>query len=369
MPEIRAAEDGAALLLIAPGEAPRPIHPLWLRERCRTAHDLDPTTQQRLFNPATLPSTLAIRRVEASGQGRFFITFSDGHGATFDASNILAELPAYAEPGLPARLPWNASTAPAASIDWAACSDTRTFTAALENFLTLGYIILDNVPRREGAVLEVARRFGYPRETNFGTLFDVRSMPGANDLAYTPRALDPHTDNPYRAPVPGIQLLHCLSNQTQGGLSTLVDGLAVAEHLRANAPSHFDSLAATPVRFRFTDAAAELTATAPIIERGHAGQVAAIHYSPRLDFVPLLPHDTLTLFYAARAHFDRLLSSPAFERKFRLAEGQLIMFSNRRLLHGRTSYDPQEGTRHLQGCYIDADAPASLYRVLQRTAP
>jgi len=42
------------------------------------------------------------------------------------------------------------------------------------------------------------------------------------------------------------------------------------------------------------------------------------------------------------------------------------MFDNRRLLHGRTGFDPAEGIRHLQGCYIDIDAPRSWYRVLRR---
>ena len=34
-------------------------------------------------------------------------------------------------------------------------------------------------------MLTVARTFGYPRETNFGEVFDVRSVPDAIDLAYT----------------------------------------------------------------------------------------------------------------------------------------------------------------------------------------
>jgi len=45
----------------------------------------------------------------------------------------------------------------------------------------------------------------------------------------------------------------------------------------------------------------------------------------------------------------------------------MMMFDNNRVLHGRTSFDPSEGHRQLQGCYIDRDGPRSLYRVLQRT--
>ena len=46
--------------------------------------------------------------------------------------------------------------------------------------------------------------------------------------------------------------------------------------------------------------------------------------------------------------------------------GELLMMDNRRLLHGRTGFDPGEGVRYLQGCYIDMDGPRSLYRVVRR---
>ena len=48
-------------------------------------------------------------------------------------------------------------------------------------------------------------------------------------LAYTSLGLSPHTDNPYRKPVPCIQLLHCIINEVSGGHSTLVDGFKVAK--------------------------------------------------------------------------------------------------------------------------------------------
>ncbi len=208
--------------------------------------------------------------------------------------------------------------------------------------------------------------FGFPRETNFGLLFDVRSSPDAQDLAYTSLALDPHTDNPYRDPVPGIQLLHCLVNQTTGGLSTLVDGLAVAEAIAVEDQEAMDVLSRTKVRFRYNEDETELIESTPMIALGEDGGFSAIHYSPRLDAVPLLPRDELAAFYRARRVLDRMLRSERFELRFRLEAGDLVMFDNRRLLHGRTAFDPTEGLRHLQGCYIDSDGPRSLYRVLRR---
>ena len=230
-------------------------------------------------------------------------------------------------------------------------------------------MIFRGVPRDPGAVLDVARTLGVPRATNFGLLFDVRTQPSATDLAYTGLALDAHTDNPYRDPVPGIQLLHCLVNESTGGMSTLVDGFAVAEHLRLADPAAWKILSTTPVRFHYRDSGTELVHHAPMIELDSAGNFAGIRFSPRLDYVPLLQPAVLDEFYRARRVLDHLLRSDQFEIRFLLADGELVMFDNRRLLHGRTSFDPQQGIRHLQGCYIDVDSLLSLYRVLNRTTP
>jgi gamma-butyrobetaine dioxygenase len=233
-------------------------------------------------------------------------------------------------------------------------------------FLQYGFIVFSGVPREPKQVLQVARTFGFTRETNFGELFDVRSTPDAIDLAYTALHLDAHTDNPYRSPVPGVQLLHCLVNETSGGLSTLVDGFAVAAALEAREPEAFRILTSTPVRFRYRDKSTELVASAPPIELDVSGRPRTIHFSPRLDFVPLLQPAELSAYYRARRIFDRMLRGTEFEIRFLLNGGDLVMFDNQRLLHGRTGFDPAEGLRHLQGCYIDIDGPRSLYRVLRR---
>ena len=81
---------------------------------------------------------------------------------------------------------------------------------ALEAVLRVGFVLLSGVSAVPGRVLEVAASFGYVRETNYGRLFDVRVEPAPGNLAFTSRAIRPHTDNPYRDPAPTVQLLHCL---------------------------------------------------------------------------------------------------------------------------------------------------------------
>ncbi len=355
-------------LLVERDDGPRfAVHPIWLRERCQDAASMDPITGQRLQDPSDLDLDLHLMALTEPQPGRLHVRFSDGHEADFDAAELLAE--AALPPGqhdCPHAIHWTGGLERLPRADWRAEPPPAELAAWLELFLQYGFIIFSGVPSVPEQVLAVANTFGFTRVTNFGKLFDVRSTPDASDLAYTAIRLDAHTDNPYRSPVPGVQLLHCLVNETSGGLSTLVDGFAVAETLRDRDRDAFDILSSTPVRFRYRDPRTELVASAAPIEVDGGGRVRTIHFSPRLDFVPLAPPEALSRYYRARRVFDHMLRAPEFEIRFLLDAGDLVMFDNCRLLHGRTGFDPSEGLRHLQGCYIDIDGPRSLYRVLGR---
>ena len=212
MPEAVVVAEGAALVVRFANGAVLPIHPLWLRERCRDAASLDASTEQRLYNPSDLDSAVAITEIVELEAGVFEISFSDGPSTCFAATEIRAESCVGTSDTVPAPAPWNGTEAAPQPVDWLGCAKEDVQFAALDDFLVHGYIILRHVPSQQGAVLDVARCFGFPRETNFGLLFDVRSVPQANDLAYTPLALDPHTDNPYRAQVPGSSC--CIASRT-----------------------------------------------------------------------------------------------------------------------------------------------------------
>ncbi len=344
------------------------VHPIWLRERCQDAASMDRLTGQRLHDPSDLDLNLELTAVSEPAPGRLHVRFSDGHEAEFLAAELLAE--AALPPGrhdCPDEILWDGSLRELPRAQWRSDPDDALLGDWTRRFLQFGFIVFSGVPAQPNEVLKVAATFGFTRETNFGELFDVRSTPEASDLAYTSVHLDAHTDNPYRSPVPGVQLLHCLVNETSGGLSTLVDGFAVATALERRDPEAFRILTSTPVRFRYRDARTELVASAPPIELDVSGRLRTIHFSPRLDFVPLLPPERLTAYYRARRVFDHMLRDKEFEIRFLLGRGDLVMFDNCRLLHGRTGFDPREGLRHLQGCYIDIDGPRSIHRVLRRT--
>jgi len=352
-------------ILVRTGGTAMELPALWLRERCQDPAHLDPHTQQRLFDPHRLPDDLVLVHVEERGEDRAWLVFSDGYSGEYELSRLADDLDL--EDGLPREVPWRADLPlETISVDGRALESAEARLKSVTTLLTHGVVIIRHLPTDPECILDVARRFGYVRETNFGRLFEVYSRPGSNDLAYRPVPLGAHTDNPYREPVPGVQLLHCLVNETQGGWSTLVDSLSVAEALQEEDPEGLRLLASTPVRFRFIDANEELVERRPIVQRDSSGRMTGVHYSPRLDYLPLLDSDTTQRFQRARRRLSELFADPRFELRFPLAAGELMMFNNSRVLHGRTAYDPNEGRRHLQGCYIDLDGPRSLYRTLSR---
>ena len=71
-------------------------------------------------------------------------------------------------------------------------------------------------------------------------------------------------------------------------------------------------------------------------------------------------------YYEAKRIFHRMINSEKYMINFRLPEGGLIIMDNYRLLHGRTSFNTSEGSRFLQGLYIDHDSIESKYKILKK---
>lgn len=342
------------------GDLEQELPALWLRERTQDPQQLDSRTHQRLFDSHSIDPDICLLAVDRVSSNQAWLEFNDGHRALYDFSIINDELEATSR--FPEASGWDSRLDRSqVTFDWRHLDDSSSFINALGAYLKYGFIILQEVPTESEMILEVGRRFGYVKETNFGRYFEVYSKPEANDLAYTTVHLGPHTDNPYRDPVPGIQLLHCLINETSGGLSTLVDSVSVVDQLAIEDPQGVALLKNTPVRFRFIDKGTELMTQRTIIQTDSNGRTLGVHYSPRLDNLPLLQPAEMKAFHRARKRLGELFIHPRFEIRFPLRAGELMLFDNSRVLHGRTSFDPSEGHRHLQGCYLDLDGPRERF--------
>ena len=346
--------------------AKKEIHPFWLRERVNSENFLDQKTQQRLFDPTMLKNSSEISKVNISD--KFLeVSFKDGAYAKLIIENILKEFDKDNELYFINKISWKSDFQNNNIYKFNKnFFEEKIMYESLLDFYKYGFVIFENVPTKDNFIVNFANSIGSIRRTNFGEFFNVKSKPNPNDLAYTSLPLAPHTDNPYRKPVPCIQLLHCIENEVGGGLSTLVDGLAVTEELKKEHPSFFQILTEIKVRFQFVDDNVVLEDWAEMIQLDENKRLKQVRFSPRLDFVPLMDKEKLELYYAARNKISEMYNSEKFRIEFKLKPGDLLMMDNYRLLHGRTEYNANEGNRFLQGCYIDYDSTEGKLKHLKR---
>ena len=355
------------IVLIGEFQRQHLLHPLWLRERVTGPEFFDTNSQQRLYEHSAFPQDLVVKAAKITSKDEIDLAFSDGLRAPVSLKDITQELGWQADPqSPPAPTPWDASLNSLPQADWADLDEPANMKSLLDQFYAHGFCIINETPAELDSIRTIAKRFGYIRETNFGEVFSVVTKPQPNDLAYTSLELSSHADNPYRQPIPGIQFLHCIENEVSGGFSTLVDGLAIAEQLRKESQEQFDALTTTNVRFRFEAKNAIFQNHGPMIELVTNGLVKRVRLSSRVDYVPPLAPETLTVFYTGRRRMHQLSDDRAYKIKFPFKPGLLLMMDNYRLLHGRTAFNSSEGGRTLNGCYIDHDGLDSLYRVLAR---
>jgi gamma-butyrobetaine dioxygenase len=266
--------------------------------------------------------------------------------------------------------------------DWAPyLADDAVRASLLDAVARYGAGLLRGVPAAEGMVTAVAETFGFVRETNYGRIFDVRVVADPANLAFTSRAIAPHTDNPYRDPVPTLQLLHCLRDASVGGDTVLVDGFAAAAALRAADPASFGVLTSTPIPFAYVDKETSLTARQPLIALNPRGRITCVRLNNRSMQPPRLPYARAEAFYAAYRAWTAIVDRPEFALGLRLTPGDCLIFDNTRILHARTAFapapstppaapaSPGSGERHLQGCYADLDGLLSTLAVLRRSQP
>ncbi len=343
---------------------------VWLRDN--VPHDRDSSSGQRFTDVADL--VLNERIVSATlNDGDLRLVWDDGRTvATFgtdwlrEYAGVLGDRPERTArlwldvPALDARshFAWQTLDAigrdPSARLAW------------MTQLLQDGIAFISGVPRTDGGILEAMAHIGRVEDTNYGLVFDVRAVPRPENLAYSDLGLGLHTDNPYRDPVPGFQALHALVTAPDGGDSLFADGFAIAQYLRDRAPDCFSLLTRTPVAFHYRSPNADLYAERPLIELSCTGSVVAVNYNSR-SVAPLrLPAGDCAAYYGAYREFAVLLRDTRFQTAMRLGDGELVVFDNRRILHGRTGFKSALHARHLRGCYLTRDSVYSTTALLRR---
>ena len=335
---------------------------LWLRDNCPTAHDKD--SRHRMFNILKVSKDIKAKKFKVNDAGKLVIQWNEGdHTSSYDPDWLRENcytLKSKQKYISPYKL-WDSSLQTnlfSISIDHdEIISSDKGLIKWLEILHHKGIAIVKNTPIKKESAFPALNRISHTRETFFKTPFEVINVPKPNNSAYSAHALNNHMDLPWFETPPGYQFLHCLINSAEGGDSSAVDGFAVADYLRKSEKEIFETLLSVPLKFRDKDYTQESIRGfhAPAISLTKDNDYNDIRFSvATMDTLDCHP-DIMDKVYKAHHRFGNLLHDDRFQIKFRLNPGDIFSFNNRRVLHGRTAFDPNSGHRHLQGYYIDRD--------------
>lgn len=382
MPENRAAEildGGRAIALALPDRPAQRFHAIWLRDNAPDAATRSPGNGQRLITLGDIPADTRISAARSEA-GRLHLTFQPENRTIAFELRWLAEhgydisrrrLPGWTAPEIAT---WDAGAG--AGLPAAEFETVRRSPTALGDWLAgmrrTGFGRLVGGPVASGALFEVVALFGYVRETNYGRHFEVCTEVDPANLAYTGLGLQAHTDNPYRDPVPTLQLLYCLENSASGGDNTVIDGFRAAERLRDESPRGFALLTRYCAAFEYAGGSGvRLRARRPMIELAPDGELIGLRFNNRSTAaITDVPYEDMEDYYAAYRRLGAIIDDPSMAVGFRLAPGDCFLVDNTRVLHARTAYSGA-GSRWLQGCYADKDGLLSTLSVIdqERKAP
>lgn len=341
----------------------------WLRLACECEICGDTASGKRWLTPGDVPMGIRPASIDASPYA-VTVTWEDGHVSRYEARFLANHAgggqgaarfqPELWSRDLGARLGRFAFDA--------VVEDDEMLFHSLRSLRDHGIAMLTGVPAETEATARVAGRYGPIRETSYGKVFDLISRPDARVAGETARAQIPHTDEPFRYSPPGFIFFHAIKTGAgTGGTSLMVDGFHVAELMRANTPSLFDLLTRHGVTFHREHAGEVFFSTeAHVISLDAAGQVTGIRYNDRCLAPQTAFEDEIDGLIEALAELTRLICDPQNQFQHQLQPGEVLVFDNQRVMHGRSAFDPTLAVRHLRSCNIDRDGVHSAFRTLAR---
>lgn len=373
MAGVKISADGTWITLDSNGSETARFHALWLRDNAQDPETRASGNGQRLITLRDIPRSTIVAAAQVEGQRLIVIFAPEQKTVAYDIDWLMQ---ARYDRDQPHEQGWTAaavetwdarlmSAVPQADFT-AVQSDATAKCAWLAQIARFGFGTLTGGPVEDGALMQVVDLFGYVRETNYGRHFEVRTEVNPTNLAYTGLGLQAHTDNPYRDPVPTLQVLYCLESSAAGGDNMVVDGFRVAERLRAENPGWFDVLTRYCARFEYAgEAGVRLRSRRAMIELAPDGELVAVRFNNRSTAaISDVPFDDMATYYDAYRRMGEIIDDPAMEVSFRLEPGECFIVDNTRVLHARKGYSGT-GTRWLQGCYADKDGLLSTLAALE----
>ena len=344
------------------------LHPLWLRDNCCCGLCLHHVSRENLSDLRDIPEDIQAASVAIDDEGALCIVWSHGgHSSRFNPAWLYAYSGHQPTPSLTAEF-WDTAKLPEPPTFHAekgVVSDLLLYDA-LVSVARHGIARLRDLPTDLELVEDFALRIGAIRETHFDRIFDVISKADGDSNAYTTGYLAAHTDIPTREAPPGIQILHARIADAQGGESLMTDGFKVAQDIEREFPEQYKTLTSTKWCYANRAGPKDYRWEAPTIGLDDEGKLLEIRMLP-FSRAPLQgSFEDIHKAYAALRCYMEKANSPDYQMRFSFQAGDLIIFDNRRILHGRAEFFPTTGDRSLRGTYLDRDDIFSKIRQLKR---
>ncbi|KAI0398318.1 trimethyllysine dioxygenase [Xylariaceae sp. FL0594] len=253
--------------------------------------------------------------------------------------------------------------------------ETKFVGRLTDTIVRKGFVFVTGVPADTAQPTEdLLRKIAFIRETHYGGFYDFIPDLALADTAYTNVALAAHTDTTYFTDPVGLQSFHLLSHTDSsahkddagnlGGQSLLVDGFHAAQILKAEEPHLFNVLASVDLPWHasgnegITIAPDRLYPVLELDEKRQAVLRIRWNNSDR-GVVPVGGEYSASEWYKAARKWDEILRRKGMEYWFQLKPGTVLIFDNRRVLHGRSAFT---GVRRICGGYLNWDDYISRWR-------
>ncbi|NEP88537.1 MAG: DUF971 domain-containing protein [Okeania sp. SIO2C2] len=351
------------------------FHYIWLRDNCYCSVCGDPRHGEKRFRIIDVPLDIKPLSVSCdSGNTLEIVWEPDSHKSIYNAQWLRQHCYSATEREHRQHRPilWDSNIVTnLPQIDYEEVqSADKSRLQLLEHLRDYGICFLRNVPPQKGELESFAQSFGPLLETNYGRVFEIVVDPEESQKSVANSQIDliPHTDDAYQYAPPGIIFFHCLmANNDSSGQSTFVDGFKIAEVLRQEDGDAFDLLCRYEVSYqKYYSDRIDMRFSSPVFSLDSGGNLQEVRIS-NLFPAPLdLPEEAIEPFYIAYRKLMQLYTDPRYCLKQGLQPGELVMFNNHRVLHGRTAIGIQNQRRHLRYCSVDRDYFESWRRLLDR---
>ena len=342
-------------------------HWIWLRDSCPCAACLNENAKQKYNDPATIPLDIKPDDVEED-RNHIRIKWPDGHQSHYEkawlSDNDYSRVNLHEEPTTRHQWrPWDSQDIVRNSIFHIALnSEESVYKPILTYLLQYGMVILKTKGPTEEVFGDLCKKLaGFVDRSYFGEFFDLETKPeeATDSVSFSTKALPLHTDIPYYTTPPDYQFLFGLevskqpSNQPVGR-TQFIDGYAVARNFRTTSPDDFALLASTRVtyRARYPSANKFYKNQTEIIKLDADGHIVRLLNNPSKMFFDSVSFKSMLPLYRAYKAFKEALANAEVSHFHAWEQGDMVVFDNRRIFHGREAFDNPGVTRKLRGGYF-----------------